>query len=180
MTRNRITLAAFALSAATLLSLATAACGSEPDADAAGDASEPEASASASGVETTSPEPEALTAIDGTDYAACDDGSCEVLITGDVEFTFDDYTLTVTITEDGIETYTANSDNTSSGSSNMSGPGMADAYCVAYLTASSNTMQCYPDAEPEDVPAAESEPGVLVLEMLDFLEGTAVIRLTMG
>jgi hypothetical protein len=118
--------------------------------------------------------------VDGTDYAACDDGSCEVLVSGDVEFAFDDFTLTVTITDDGIETYTANSDNTQSGSSSMGGPGMPDAYCVAYLSAASNTMQCYPDTEPEEAPAPETESGVLVLEMLDFSEGTAVIRLTMG
>jgi hypothetical protein len=101
-------------------------------------------------------------------------------VSGAVEFAFDGFTVTVTITDDGIETYSATSDDTNSGSSKMSGPGMPDAYCVAYLTGSSNTMRCYPDAEPEDVPAPESESGVLVLEMLDFLEGTAVIRLTMG
>jgi hypothetical protein len=101
-------------------------------------------------------------------------------VSGDIKFAFDDFTLTVTITDDGIETHTASSDNTRSGSSNMSGPGMSEAYCVAYLTASGNTMRCYPDTEPEDAPAPEAEPGVLVLEMLDFLEGTAVIRMTMG
>ncbi|SDE00287.1 hypothetical protein [Glycomyces harbinensis] len=163
---------------ALLASIAIAGCGTEPRSDEAGDASDP--SASSSDVESTSPEPESPTAVDGTDYAACDDGSCEVLVTGEVQFSFDDFTLTVTITDDGIETHTANSDNTRSGSSNMSGAGISDAYCVAYLTAGSNTMQCYPDTEPGEAPAVESESGVLVLEMLDFLEGTAVIRLTMG
>lgn len=131
--------------------------------------------------ETTPAEPEAPTAADGTDYTACGDGSCEVVVSGEsVDFSFPDFTLTVKVTEDGIETHTADSDDTRSGSSNMNGPGMSDAYCVAYLSAGSNTMSCYPDTEPGDMPAPESEPGVLVLEMLDFTEGTAVIRLTMG
>jgi hypothetical protein len=161
-----------------LAALATTACGAEPGSDPVEGTSA--ATASASATESASPEPEELSAADGTDYAACDDGSCEVLVSGEVEFAFDDYTLTVTITADGIETHTANSDNTRSGSSNMSGPGMSEAYCVAYLTAASNTMQCYPNTEPEAAPAPEAESGVLVLEMLDFLEGTAVIRMTLG
>ena len=161
---------------ALLAALATAACGAEPGSDPVESTAEPSTSA----VESTSPEPEELTAADGTDYAACDDGTCEVLVSGEVEFAFDDYTLTVAITADGIETHTASSDNTRSGSSNMSGPGISEAYCVAYLTAGSNTMQCYPDTEPDEAPAPEAESGVLVLEMLDFLEGTAVIRMTTG
>jgi hypothetical protein len=162
---------------ALLAVLATAACGAEPGSDPVEDTSE--ATASASATESASPEPEELTAADGTDYAACDDGSCEVLVSGEVEFAFDDYTLTVTISADGIETHTASSDNTRSGSSSMSGPGISEAYCVAYLTAAGNTMQCYPDTEPDEAPAPEAEAGVLVLEMLDFLDGTAVIRMSL-
>lgn len=170
----------FLIGPVLLAMFTAAACGTDSgpeetggDASPAGDAAET--------TETTPAEPETPTAADGTDYAACEDGSCEVIVSGDpVDFPFPDFTLTVTVTEDGIETYTANSDNTQSGSSNMSGPGMSDAYCVAYLNAGSNTMSCYSDTEPDDAPAPESEPGVLVLEMLDFVEGTAVIRLTMG
>lgn len=164
---------------ALLAVFAGAACGS--DADATGSGSESSTGDSEQSAESTPAEAEAPTAADGTDYAACLDGFCEVVITGDpVEFAFEDFTLTVTITGDGIETHTANSDHTRSGNSGMSGEGMADAYCVAYLTAGSNRMGCYPDTEPGDVAPPESEPGVLVLEMLDFHEGTAVVRLAMG
>jgi len=159
---------------------AAPACGTGSDSgETGGDTSAADNTEQAA--ETTPAEPEAPTAADGTDYAACEDGSCEVVISGEsVDFSFPDFTLTGTITEDGIETHTASSDNTRSGNSNMNGPGMSDAYCVAYLNAGSNTMSCYPDTEPGDMPAPESEPGVLVLEMLDFTEGAAVIRLTMG
>jgi hypothetical protein len=166
---------------ALLAAFASAACGS--GSDATGDASESDTAASASGTEPAASPTEAdlPTAPDGTDYTACEDGSCEVLVSGDpVEFAFADFTLTVTITDDGIETHTASSDGTRSGNSSMSGPGMPDAYCVAYLTAGSNTMSCYTDDGSGEAPAPESEPGVLVLEMLDFAEGTAVVRLTMG
>ncbi len=163
-----------------LAALATGACGAGSGSDATGDVSESASSAAASSAEPSPTVSAAPTAADGTDYAACDDGSCEVAVSGAVEFGYDDFTLMVTITADGIETYTANSDNSSSGASNMSGSGMSEAYCIAYLTASSNSMSCYPDSGEDDVPDPESEPGVLVLEMIDFAEGTAIIRLTMG
>ncbi|MCD0445021.1 hypothetical protein LO763_15500 [Glycomyces sp. A-F 0318] len=172
---HRRLLGAFAL----LAVFAGAACGT--GSDATGDASQAPESGAEPTAESTPSEEAAPTAADGTDYAACDDGSCEVVVSGDpVEFAFADFTLTVTITPDGIETDTASSDGTRSGNSSMSGEGMADAYCVAYLTAGSNTMNCYPDTDPGDVAPPEPESGVLVLEMLDFEEGTAVIRLAMG
>jgi hypothetical protein len=174
---DRRSLAATALFAA----LALTGCTAESDAP---DSPTESSTGQSAGAETTAEseptEEPSPSAADGSDYAACDDGSCEVLVSGEAEFEFEEFTLTVTISEDGIETYTANGDNTQSGSSSMGGSGMSDAYCVAYLSAGSNTMQCYPDIEPEEAPEPETEPGVLVLEMLDFEEGTAVIRLTMG
>jgi flagellar basal body L-ring protein FlgH len=169
----RRTLAVTALFAA----LALTGCAAESDDPESNTGDSVSAETTAEPEPTEEPSPSAA---DGTDYAACDDGSCEVLVSGEVEFEFDDLTLTLTIDEDSIETYTANSDSTRAGSSSMGGSGMSDSYCVAYLTAGSNTMQCYPDIEPEEAPVPEAEPGVLVLEMLDFSEGNAVIRLTMG
>lgn len=166
------------LACALLAALATAACGAEsgsvaPD-DETADATETETGAGATETEPSeSPTEAGPTAADGTDYSACDDGSCEVAISEAVTFEFDDFTLTIAPTEDGIETEKTSADG-GTGTSGSSG-----AYCLNYITADSHSGSCYAFAEETPAPP-DPEPGVLALELLGVADGTAVIRLTMG
>lgn len=117
---------------------------------------------------------EAPTAADGTDYTACDDGTCEVEVAEPVEFDFGDFTFTITaVTEDGIEYETVNDDG-GTGSGSMSG-----GYCNSYLTANSSSSSCYGVLEgtpPEPDPGA----GEVQLQLLNVTDGAAVVRFTMG
>lgn len=159
---------------ALLAAFGTAGCGTGSDADPGGDASG-SAAAESSSPEPSSPEPEAPTAADGTDYAACDDGSCEVAVSSEpVSFAFDEFTLTVNATEDGIETRKEGDGGTGTGS-------MSGGYCLSYVTVDGTSTSCYGAVEDGAVPEPpEPEPGVLALELLDVTDGTAIIRLTMG
>jgi hypothetical protein len=76
MPRSAIVLA---LTAGTLLAL-TACGGDEPNSDT---------SASPSSSPSLSPSETLMEAADGTDYDACFDGSCEVLVTGPVDIELD-------------------------------------------------------------------------------------------
>jgi hypothetical protein len=161
-----------------LAALATGAWGAGSGSDATGDVSESASSAAASSAEPSPTVSAAPTAADGTDYAACDDGSCEVAVSGNpVVFDFGDFTLTVTAIEGGVET-----EAVSGGAS--SGGTMTGGYCIAYQTAgggsSGGTLSCYALADGEVPPVPEPAPGELAVELLDFTEGTAIIRLTMG
>ena len=139
-----------------LVALALTGCGSDAD----------------DGSDT--PEEPPPSAADGTDYTACDDGTCEVAVSERTEFVFGEMTLTITaVTEDGIETRTY-SPGGGVGSGSLSG-----GYCVSYMTPNGATASCYGEGDgepPEPDPAA----GELALELLDVTDGTAIIRLTMG
>lgn len=71
-----------------LVALLTSACGTQPDGGTAGEGrKEPRATASSpepgtTEAATSAPAPPPLTAEDGTDYAACEDGTCEVAVPG--------------------------------------------------------------------------------------------------
>lgn len=160
---------------ALVAAFATASCGAESGSDAPDDETTDRPTESATTEGGTDPEPTeaAPTAADGTDYSACDDGSCEVALSEPVTFEFDEFTITITPTEDGIETEKTSPDG-GTGSSSSSG-----AYCLDFITANGFSGSCYAIAE-ELPPRPDPDPGVLALELLDVTDGTAIIRLTMG
>lgn len=167
MTNSRALLCGPLGTAALLALVALAGCGSDPDN---GSGTESPTTAA-----TTEPA-EALTAADGSDYTACDDGRCEVLITEPVELVFDtaDGALTLNIGEvsqKGISIKVANESGSASGTA-LTG------VCEAVITGINLSSRC----NTGDLTTAEPqpEPGVLVLQTLDMTEDTAVLRITLG
>jgi hypothetical protein len=151
------------LSAAALLSvLALAGCGSDSDS-------------SADPATETSPA-EALTAADGIDYTACDDGRCEVAVTEPRAFEFE--------SEHGSMTYNVTEVTDGEISIEVIGPGGvargAGLYgpCEAVISATSVESGCDPDSDTPSEPAPE--PGVLVVQLLEVNEGEAILRFTLG
>ncbi|MEU5154692.1 hypothetical protein [Glycomyces sp. NPDC021274] len=120
-----------------------------------------------------SPTPEQPTAADGTDYAACGDGSCEVAVSEPVDLELDGFTLQVTaVIEDGVDISTERGGGSTSA-------GISGGYCVAFLTENGVQTGCYGGfVGDERPPVPEAEPGVLIVELLDFTAGTAILRIT--
>jgi hypothetical protein len=122
--------------------------------------------------EADTPEAPPPSAADGTNYTACDDGTCEVAITDAVDLVVGDFTYAIkAVSEDGLEMETDNGAGSSTGGSLSVG-------CVSYLAPNSAGVGCYEGTgEP---PEPDPEPGEVALELVDITDGTAIIRLTMG
>jgi hypothetical protein len=141
-----------------LVALALTGCDSDSGGDPDNGADTPEA-----------PPPSAS---DGTDYTACDDGTCEVAVTDAVDIVVGEFTYAITdVSEEGLEMETDNGAGSSTGGSLSVG-------CVSYLAPNSAGVGCYEGTgEPLE---PDPEPGELALELVDVTDGTAIIRLTMG
>lgn len=152
-----------ALAAGTLLAvLAAAGCAAESEPDAAADES---ATASQSPSATPS---EAPSAADGTDYAVCEQGECEVELSERVEFVFDmpdgELTLAVLPTDEGIEWATS--------SGPYSGGGSMTAGCIAVVSRNGGGPTCYGAGTPDP---PEPSAGTIVMEVLDVTDGTVIL-----
>lgn len=110
---------------------------------------------------------------DGTDYDACDDGTCEVSVTAPFDFTIGDYTLAITeMTDEAIEMEMSN------GAGSRTSGSLTSRH-IAIVTANSAGVQFYGEPAGER-PEPELAPGDLALELLGSTEGAAIIRLTLG
>lgn len=112
----------------------------------------------------------APTAADGGDYAACADGTCEVLVTGPVDIPLtgqgDLHRISVTaVTADGIDFATDGG-----GTGNLT-PG-----CVATFYQNGSGSRCSSGAPEKPQPV----DGVLAVQVVDLRGGTAVLRLVSG
>lgn len=118
---------------------------------------------------------EAPPAADGTDYAACEDGECEVAVAEPVEIVVGAphegmVTLAVTaVTEDGIEFEVVHSTSTSSGS--LAG------VCEATMSETTMFSTCFEDETP---PEPKPLQGELVVQLLGMNEGSAVLRMAVN
>lgn len=159
---------------ALLAAAALSACGAEPGADPSGDAAtEPETTAAeTSQAEPTEAEPTGPVAADGTDYAACEDGACEVAVAEPVDIEVGDalpFSVTA-VTDEGIEFSIVDGDASVGGSVN--------GICEIRAVGTSFQSQCPGDVgELDDEPAA----GELLVQLLGIdADGAAVLRFTLG
>ncbi|NUQ87089.1 MAG: hypothetical protein HOQ43_01290 [Glycomyces artemisiae] len=154
---------------ALLAAAALSACGAEPGADPSGDATtEPETTAA----EPTEAEPTGPVAADGADYAACEDGACEVAVAEPVDIEVGDalpFSVTA-VTDEGIEFFIVDGGASVGGSVN--------GICEIRAVGTSFQSQCPGDvSELDDEPAA----GELLVQLLGIdADGAAVLRFTLG
>ncbi|WP_086685291.1 hypothetical protein, partial [Amycolatopsis pretoriensis] len=112
----------------------------------------------------------APTATDGSDYAACTDGTCEVRVRGPVDIPLTGqgglHRLSVaSVTDDGIGF------STDSGATGTLTPG-----CVLTLYENGSGSSCSSGTPQKPKPV----DGVLALQIADLREGTAILRLVSG
>ncbi|MDA1362646.1 hypothetical protein O1R50_23695 [Glycomyces luteolus] len=90
-----------------------------------------------------------------------------------VDIGLDGFTLQVTaVTEDGVDITAERGGGTTSA-------GISGGYCVAFLTENGVQSGCYGAfVGDERPPVPEAEAGVLIVELLDFTAGTAIVRIT--
>lgn len=120
------------------------------------------------------PKPPRRTAANGTDYAACNDGDCEVAVSKPLTFKLDEeFKLSISkVTKKNVEFSLV-------GTGYEFGGTFAGRYCLAKLSASGFQSSCAdkPGKRPRKRDLGD---GQLALELLDLTDGVAIIRLTSG
>jgi hypothetical protein len=113
---------------------------------------------------TTPPDP---TAVDGANFQACADGTCEVAIPGPATIPLPGGQLAVTqVLGDGIEF-----DLTAAAGG---GSGSLRGYCTVTFGGGGGTMTC-PSEGPPDPPAPT--PGSLTVQIAGVYDGAALVRI---
>jgi hypothetical protein len=158
------------LAGGVLAALATAGCGSVPGTALPAATTTTHTTTTTTTTTTTEPTP---TAANGTDYAACADGTCEVAVSGPVDIPLGGPTGAGTfavraVRADGIDFELTLPHTGSSGS--------LGGFCTATFTAGGGGMAC--SNRPSGPP--EPQPGVLAVQLVDATGGTVVLRLVTG
>lgn len=114
--------------------------------------------------------PPALPAADGRDYAACSDGTCEVLVSGPVDIPLTGQggltgISVAAVTADGIDFTTAGG-----------GTGSLTPGCVSTFYENGSGSRCS-SGEPEKPQPVD---GVLAMQVAELRDGIAVLRLVSG
>ncbi|WP_158848843.1 hypothetical protein [Saccharothrix deserti] len=122
---------------------------------------------------TTTTTPPAPTAADGTDYAACADGTCEVAVSGPVDIALGGSagpgTFSVrTMHADGIDFEVSLAQS--------GGRGTLKGHCTLSFHPGGGGSSCSNKPGPPPTPKA----GVLAVQMVGVTAGTAVLRLVSG
>lgn len=125
-------------------------------------------SAASTTATTTTTEPPSPTALDGIDYQACGDGTCEVEISGPVTIPLPGGGLVVSaVLSDGIEF-----DLTSA---NGGGSGSLRGNCTAVFGGGGGGMTCSSAEGPPDPPT--TRPGLLQIQIVGVYDDAAIIRI---
>ncbi|MEU4765221.1 hypothetical protein AB0H12_18380 [Actinosynnema sp. NPDC023794] len=156
------------LAGGLLAALATAGCG-----PVSGTAVPAPMTATTTTTTTTTTTPPAPTAADGANYAACADGTCEVALSGPVDIPLGGAagpgTFAVrAVLADGIEFELT--------SAIGGGSGSLKGHCTATFVPGGGGMSCSNKPSPPPEPRA----GVLAVQMVGVVDGTAVVRLVTG
>ncbi|ONI90912.1 hypothetical protein ALI22I_10785 [Saccharothrix sp. ALI-22-I] len=122
---------------------------------------------------TTTTPPPPPTATDGTDYAACADGTCEVAVSGPVDIALGGSagpgTFSVrTMHADGIDFEVTLAQS--------GGSGTLKGHCTLSFVPGGGGSSCSTKPSPPPAPRA----GVLAVQMVGVTDGTAVLRLVSG
>ncbi|CAL9607068.1 hypothetical protein SUDANB58_05556 [Streptomyces sp. enrichment culture] len=159
-----------------LLALTAAGCGGSGESSGASPApSRPDGRSASSAPPAASPSP-SVTASDGDDIRACEDGRCEVLVTEPVTVRFEgpagQVKLSVTeVGRNGIG-YTATGAGGGEVSGETSGAGNG---CTAVLTPGGGTGFCGPTGTPP-----RGRAGAVVIHLEPGGDGAAVLRIVSG
>ncbi|MCI2423231.1 hypothetical protein MOQ72_38010 [Saccharopolyspora sp. K220] len=161
---------------ALFAALLAAGCGSSLEGAAPATTTVPPADTVVPSTTTTTTAPPPVIAADGTNYAACADGTCEISLSQPVNITLNGGTLAVTsVNPDGID-IDLSLDNGGGGNGTLKGT--CGAIFRFHSGGGGDGRFCNPDGSV--LPPPEPEPGVVALQLVGLSDGAAVLRVVSG